>query len=120
LGWLSHFVPVKPLMIFAVLVGLFGFVHERIWHDSNFGILPNDDVQFRRTLSKTLTFCGMSAMVLYPFLKVFHVPMQALGMAEAVTAVLFLTLETVWSKSLWGISKVQHGSSDPVPGVVQA
>ena len=116
LGWLSHIIPWKPLSIFAVLIGLFGFVHERIWHDSNFGIRPDDTVQFRRVLGKTTTYLIISAMVLYPFLKVFEVPiLQALAEAQLVSAVFYLALETVWAKSMWGILKVEPHPRCSVP-----
>ncbi len=105
LGWLSHVVAWKPLAIFAVLISLFGFVHERIWHDTNYGILGNDIVQPKRAVAKTLTYLLVSTITLYPLLRVTMAPKlgATLLLSQAITGILYLVLETVWAKSKWGV-----------------
>jgi hypothetical protein len=105
-GWLSEVIGWKGLAVYAALTSLFGFVHERIWHDSNYGILDTDQVQLKRSLVKTATYLLLTTFVLFPILRVTHaVPFAGtLMLAQAITGVLYLILETVWAKSLWGIS----------------
>ena len=105
LGWLSHVIACKPLAIYAGLISLFSFVHERIWHDANWGILPDDSVTYKRTGAKVATYLLVSTMVVSPLLKVFAVVpfWGTLLMAQGITAVLYFILERIWAKSLWGI-----------------
>lgn len=108
-GWLGHILSWKLLAVYTALQATFGFVHDRIWHDSNYGILGNDLVQYRRPIAKTATYLLLTTFVLYPLLRLMHP--DTLGWllleAQGITAVLFLVLETVWAKSLWGIA-VSH------------
>lgn len=104
-GWLSHLMKWKMLIIFAILTGLFGFVHERIWNDSNYGILPNDTVQNKRVLSKTATY---SLVTSFTLLSLLHVSKQThllrqFILAQLILTLLFLVLEKVWAKSMWGV-----------------
>lgn len=105
-GWLSNILPWKLLAIYTALQAIFGFVHERIWHDSNYGILDTDQVQYRRSVAKTATYLLLTSFVLFPLLRVMH-PHQlgwTLLEAQGITGTLYLILETVWAKSQWGIS----------------
>lgn len=106
LGWLSHIIQWMPLVIFAVLISLFGFIHERIWHDNNFGIMPDDSVQFKRIAGKTGTYLLVSAMTLFPLLRVCKVSsiFSTLVIAQLIIGLLYLILERIWAKSLWGIT----------------
>lgn len=105
-GWLLHVVPAKPLAILMVLMSLFGFIHERIWHDTNYGIMGHDQVQYKRVLAKTGTYLLISTMSLYPLLKVTGAtPLwRSLLLAQGITGVLYLLLESVWAKSKWGVA----------------
>lgn len=110
-GWLSHIVAWKPLVIFAVLTSLFGFVHERIWHDTNYGILSDDMVQVRRTVVKTGTYLVVSGICLGSLLratKADHL-WSTLMLAQVIVGVLYLVLERVWNKSKWGV-RATHSS----------
>lgn len=108
-GWLSHMIPWKPLAVFVGLTTAFGFVHERIWHDANFGILPDDSVQAKRTLGKTGTYLLVSTMTLYPLLRVAGASpiWKPLFLAQGVVGLLYVILEAVWAKSAWGVTPVQ-------------
>jgi hypothetical protein len=122
LGWLSSIVPWRPLSVFAVLISLFSVVHERIWHDTNYGInpepFPRDFILPKRMIVKTFTFLGVSAMTLYPFLKVFAVPMHQLPLALLATGVVYFALEIVWSKSVLGITKIER--NEPISMMAMA
>lgn len=104
IGWLSQVMTTKPLVVFAVLTSLFGFVHERIWNDSNYGILSNDSVQTRRVLAKTCTYLIVCLFILFPLLQVSASSISKLLLiAEAIIGAMYFSLETIWSKSMWGI-----------------
>jgi len=92
--------------VFVGLMSLFGFIHERIWHDSNYGIQTNDTVGFRRLLAKTATYCGVSFFVLYSVLRAAYetVPWGNLITYQTVATVSYFVLESVWAKSVWGIT----------------
>jgi len=91
-----------------VLMSIFGFIHERIWHDTNYGIIGCDQVQYRRVLAKAGTYLLISTMSLYPLLKVTgaaHI-WQSLLLAQGITGFLYLLLESVWAKSKWGVTPI--------------
>jgi hypothetical protein len=120
-GWLSQAIPWKPLVILTVLMSFFGFIHERIWHDTNYGIAGCDQVEFKRVLAKTGTYILISTMTLYPLLKVTgsHTIWQSLLMAQGITGTLYLILESVWAKSKWGVRShspaAQHDRHEEAP-----
>lgn len=110
-GWLLHVVSWKPLAILMVLMSLFGFIHERIWHDTNYGVDKSDKVEFKRVFAKTGTYLLISTMSLYPLLKVTEVSSiwRSLLIAQGMIGVLYLVLESVWAKSKWGVAPTtQH------------
>lgn len=107
-GWLTLVLSWKTLVVYTTLMSLFGFIHERIWHDTNYGILLDDVVQSRRALAKAGTYLLISTMTLYPLLKVsgVHPIWGPLLMAQGITGALFLLLEAVWAKSRWGVTPI--------------
>ncbi len=103
-GWLLQVLSVKLVLGFIILTSLFGFVHERIWNDTNYGILPDDTVQTKRVLAKTCTYLIVCLFVFFPLLRVSALPIgKTLLAAQAITGFMYLILETVWSKSVWGV-----------------
>jgi len=113
-GWFAAILlglGLSPLVLaaYSVLMGLFGFIHERVWHDSNFGISDDDAVSFKRTLSKAITFRIVSAMIMYPLLKALFEgsPWKPLIACQVVGFVLYLTLECIWARSVWGTAPTE-------------
>lgn len=99
MGWLLQVLPSKLLVIFAILTSLFGFVHERIWNDANYGILSDDTVQVKRVFAKTGTYLIVCLFVLFPLLRVSGQPIwQSLLISQGITGTLYLILETVWKQ----------------------
>lgn len=107
-GWLSHLLGWKPLGFFLTLTSAFGFIHERIWHDTNYGILLDDTVQVRRIFSKTGTYLLVCSMTLLPILRLSHDAHLWLDLVliQAVNGFLYVVMETIWARSLWGVIKV--------------
>lgn len=100
------------LAAYVVLMTLYNLAHERIWHDSNFGIVvETDEVQARRVLAKALTYRSVSAMLLGGALAATITPMPwAPFLAyQGAMGALYASLETAWSKSTLGITGI------PVP-----
>lgn len=117
-GWLSQVLPWKPLVILTVLMSFFGFIHERIWHDTNYGIAGCDQVKFKRVLAKAGTYLLISTMTLYPLLKVTGSTtiLQSLLVSQGINGTLYLILESVWAKSKWGVNPTpHHPSHSPEP-----
>lgn len=118
-GWflailLKLHIPLTALAAYVGLMALFGFIHERIWHDTNFGIRSDDTVEFKRTLSKAMTYRIVSAMTMYPLLKVLLASegiWPPLVSCQAVGFVLYLALELIWSRSGWGTSPVKEAAA---------
>lgn len=115
-GWfaailLSQGVSPWLLTAYVGLMAAFGFIHERVWHDVNFGIRPDDTVEMKRVAAKTLTYRLVSLMTLFPILKATlgTVPWTALLACQAVGLVVYAVLETIWAKSPWGVSFVVRG-----------
>ena len=121
LGWLWAFIRpldgVKSLGViafFATLMTLFGFIHERVWVDSNFGVNPETDVvSVKRSLAKTTSYLVVASLVLWSALRAILPTvdwMQALGTFLGVGTLMYLTLEIVWSRSTLGL----RATSNPI------
>jgi hypothetical protein len=96
--------------VIAFYIGLttaFGFVHERIWHDSNYGIDASDRVMMRRNLAKTTTYRIVSVMTMYPLLRVVAtdgMPWRALLLCQALGLAIYFGFEIMWAHSGWGVA----------------
>jgi len=111
LALLTILLDVSPWLVtaYAVLMTVYNFVHERIWHDSNFGIVvETDQVLMRRTILKSLTYrtvsflllAGALAVVVSPF------PWKLILCYQGAMLSLYYCLETAWSYSTLGISGI--------------
>ena len=95
------------LLVYVLLMTAFNFCHERIWHDSNFGILVETDmVMARRVLVKGLTYRTVSVLLLGGVLgtTLDPTPWAAFAIYQGVMLVLYLGLETAWSRNTMGIT----------------
>lgn len=98
-------IPTTITVTYAVLMLAAGFFHERIWHDTNYGIdLETDLVDDKRNRAKTGTFrvlsislLGMALCTVTPY------PLYLFLLVEGFMAVAYYLIEHVWSKSLYGI-----------------
>lgn len=98
----------KAIIVYVILTLMFGFVHERIWHDSNYGIREDDRVMMRRNLAKATTYRIVSMMIMYPLFRVMlggNVPWNALIMCQVIGLVIYTGLEILWANSGWGIEQ---------------
>lgn len=104
-GWLQDMLPWRALVAFIGLTSLFGFVHERIWHDTNYGITPDDHVQAKRVFAKTGTYLLFTSLVLLPLLRLSHVAevWKAMALLQGLNGALYLGMEAIWAKSVWGV-----------------
>lgn len=93
------------LVPFVVLMGLFGFVHERTWHDSNYGIREDDTVERKRVIGKTITYAIVSTTILASLLKgsVGVVPWLSVLALQSVGLAIYAAHEAIWAKSKWGV-----------------
>jgi len=115
----------KILLVYAALMAAFGFIHERIWHDSNYGIGDNgagdvDHVFLKRVTAKTVTYSIVSTTILASLFRVSFngVPWLTLLACQAVGMGIYFVFEAVWSRSKWGVTPVMRVS--PVPTLVGA
>lgn len=95
-------------------VAAFCFVHERLWNDQPFGIDPDTDlVDPRRNAMKTFTYHLVATMLMVSFLgggkplmneEVFNDTVTyLLSSAVGWSVVAYFIIETLWSKSVWGL-----------------
>ncbi len=103
----------KILIVFVGLMAAFGFVHERIWHDSNYGIGDNgigdlDHVFFRRVVAKTVTYAIVSTTILASLFRVSFgaVPWHVILACQGTGLALYFVFESVWARSRWGVAPV--------------
>ncbi len=100
--------PLWILALYSVVMALFGFVHERIWHDSNYGIDENDQIEPKRIVLKALSYRGVSSLVmgmtLFGFLG--HVPWGMLCAYQGTTITAYIVLEGLWAKTAIGIQTI--------------
>lgn len=100
-----------PMLVFAVYVvvmGLFGLVHDRLWHDSNYGIdVPTDTVQTRRVVAKVVSYRVVSVLVLAGLLAAVlpGVPWQ-MGAYQGLALLVHFVVGLGWARSALGIRPV--------------
>jgi uncharacterized membrane protein len=90
---------------YVAVMFCFAYVHERIWHDMNWGITPADEVMQRRTIAKSLTYRTVSFGVMAMMMRALmgSVPWSMLLYYQAIMLVTYYLLERVWAKSMVGI-----------------
>jgi hypothetical protein len=106
--------PLGILSVYVVTMTFFGFVHDRLWHDSNFGIdVPTDTVKPIRVITKACTYRIVSTLAMAGvFAGVLgYVPHEA-WCYQALMFPLHLAIGWWWAKSPLGIHPVQ---SDTAP-----
>lgn len=102
-----------PMLVFAVftaVMGLFGIAHDRLWHDSNFGIdVPTDTVQPIRVLAKVASYQAVAALVLVGLLYglLDRVPPEMCAFQAGALLVHFIAAGW-WAQSPLGIRPVEH------------
>lgn len=106
----EFYLGVTPWLLLAYILIMtgFNFAHERIWHDSNFGIVVETDaVQMKRVVAKAITYRTVSTLLLAGALAatIDPTPWGALAVYQAVMMILYLGLETAWSKNDMGITQ---------------
>lgn len=93
-------------MAYTLIMGVFSFVHERTWHDSNYGIeVDTDQVEPRRNLAKAATYRMVSLLMVGTFLHALlgTVPWVALLTYQVVMFGIYLASEFIWSQISFGI-----------------
>ena len=98
--------PLWLLTVYTLVMIALKYVHERIWHDSSWGItLDGVTVLMKRTVAKAVTYrlasATVMAMVFRTFLGDLH--LDALASYQLVSFVAYLGLEAAWASSAWGI-----------------
>lgn len=96
------------LALYAVGMTFFEFVHDRLWHDSNFGIdVPTDTVKPIRVITKALTYRCVSAMVMSGvFYGLIGSIPNAVWLYQSLMLMAGLALGMWWARSPLGITPV--------------
>lgn len=98
------------LSAYTVTMAIFGFVHDRIWHDSNFGIdVPTDTVRPIRVIWKVLSYRVVSILVMWGLYTALGYPMAALIIYQSVMLFVHMMHEGWWAQNPWGLRPVVHG-----------
>lgn len=96
------------LSTYTMGMALFSFAHERIWHDSNYGITEDDQVEPKRIFFKALTYRGVSCLVMgmifYGFLH--QVPWGIFAAYQGAMLNTYIIMEGLWARTTWGIQPV--------------
>lgn len=104
---LSHLsISMWVLALYTLMMVVFGAVHERVWHDSNYGINPDTDaVSPVRNLLKTCTYRATSTTIMSGVMLgvLGSVPWVMVLGYQATMFVAYWLLETLWSRTTWGI-----------------
>lgn len=106
--------PTSILTFYMLGMTMFSIVHDRLWHDSNYGIdVPTDTVQPKRVVAKVLTYRAVSVLVMsgvfYGLLGT--IPGEVWGY-QASMLVLHTALSAWWSRSTIGIRPVVQRAGD--------
>lgn len=105
------------LAVYTVLMLLFHYVHERLWHDTSYGITEDDRVRPARVLLKAVTYRVVSLLVMTGAFKAMlpTVPWGMLGLYQGAAMALYLGLEALWARTAWGVRPVYRTVSSPIP-----
>ena len=99
---------------YSLLMTFLNMVHERLWHDNNYGIVvETDEVEMKRTVAKALSYRVLSFML--SFMVMWGVFTALLGGTPWVPIITYqvtmlfgyFTLESFWAKNDWGIEPVE-------------
>lgn len=94
------------LTLYTIGMSFFSFVHERIWHDSNFGIdVPTDTVLPKRVVAKAFTYRVVSLIVMSSVLLglLGHIPSE-MWVYQGTMLNLHILLGGFWARSAYGIT----------------
>lgn len=96
------------LLGYTALMVVFHYVHERLWHDSAYGITEDDRVRPVRVLLKGASYRAVSLLVMAGAMKALlpRVPWGMVVLYQAGALALYLALEALWARSAWGIVPV--------------
>jgi len=97
--------PLWLLTAYLVVMTLFKYVHERIWHDSSWGITVDDQVLARRVVAKSVIYRLVSASVMSMGFSALlgATPWGHVVAYQLVNLGSCLLVEWGWAKSGWGI-----------------
>ena len=103
--------PFALLAAYTVGMSFFGFVHDRIWHDSNFGIdVPTDTVKVERVVAKALTYRAVSVLVMSGvFYGLLHRVPEEIWTYQGTMLCLSILIGGWWARSPIGIRPVVKG-----------
>lgn len=110
-GLLLHLeAPMLVFAVFATVMGLFGIAHDRLWHDSNFGIdVPTDTVKPIRVVAKVVSYQAVAALVLVGLLYgLLQQVSPIVGAFQACAVVIHFLTAGWWAQSPWGIQPVEQ------------
>lgn len=105
-GVLSHLnLGLTVLTFYTLAMTFFAFIHERIWHQSNWGIAEDDTVAKQRTAVKAITYRFASVVIMTGlFMGFMHkIPWEAIITYQAIAVTIYVALELFWSRNTWGI-----------------
>jgi len=97
------------LTAYSLAMTFFGLVHERLWHDTNFGIVvATDQVRPKRVLAKTLSYRSVSTLVMLGVFTALlgNVPWWPIISYQMTMFFGYLMLESFWARTDWGIRTV--------------
>ena len=103
------------LIAYTAVMAIFFFVHERTWHDSNFGIiLETDEVEAKRTIAKAATYRLVSALMMGTLIHgiLGYQPWVELFVYHLAMFIHYIANESVWTTSGLGIETSTEGESD--------
>lgn len=103
------------LTAYTLAMSLFAFVHDRLWHDSNFGIdVPTDTVKPERVVAKAFTYRVVSALVMCGVCLGFLGSVPGIVWGYQGSMLIFhIILGGWWAQSPVGIRPVVQNPSDP-------
>ena len=92
------------LTAYTILMAFFGFVHDRIWHDMNYGIdVPTDQVGLKRVVIKVLSYRVVSALVMTGLFLGLGLEITPVVIYQCAALLVHLIHEGIWSHNKWGI-----------------
>lgn len=96
------------LTVYALGMSLFSLVHNRIWHDFNYGIdVPTDTVQPKRIVAMAFTYRAVSILVMTSvFLGLTNAIPGAMWAYQGSMLILHIVLGGLWARSALGITPV--------------
>lgn len=101
---------IRIFTFYTLIMTFFWFIHDRLWHDSNYGIIiATDTVQPKRVFAKAITYRIVSILCMTGlFFGLYHNVPNDVWVYQGVMFILSLAMGALWAHSPLGVYRLSQ------------